>query len=122
MPISRAARTGRSLPGISIRSIRPTRLRLRLAGRLRSNERGQPAMLHRSLTFALILFGGCLQPLHAQIEKGGATVDPDPKGALNQGPSGNAPSIPDGPLRVCADPSSLPQSNERGEGYENKIA
>jgi quinoprotein dehydrogenase-associated probable ABC transporter substrate-binding protein len=25
-------------------------------------------------------------------------------------------------LRVCADPSSLPQSNDRGEGYENKIA
>jgi quinoprotein dehydrogenase-associated probable ABC transporter substrate-binding protein len=25
-------------------------------------------------------------------------------------------------LRVCADPDSLPQSNRRGEGYENKIA
>jgi quinoprotein dehydrogenase-associated probable ABC transporter substrate-binding protein len=25
-------------------------------------------------------------------------------------------------LRVCADPHSLPQSNDRGEGYENKIA
>ncbi|HEY0941043.1 MAG TPA: quinoprotein dehydrogenase-associated putative ABC transporter substrate-binding protein [Steroidobacter sp.] len=25
-------------------------------------------------------------------------------------------------LRVCADPNNLPQSNERGEGYENKIA
>jgi quinoprotein dehydrogenase-associated probable ABC transporter substrate-binding protein len=25
-------------------------------------------------------------------------------------------------LRVCADPHNLPQSNERGEGYENKIA
>jgi quinoprotein dehydrogenase-associated probable ABC transporter substrate-binding protein len=25
-------------------------------------------------------------------------------------------------LRVCADPNSLPQSNDRGEGYENKIA
>ncbi|HEX6398007.1 MAG TPA: quinoprotein dehydrogenase-associated putative ABC transporter substrate-binding protein [Steroidobacteraceae bacterium] len=29
---------------------------------------------------------------------------------------------PDGALRVCADPSNLPLSNERGEGYENKIA
>jgi quinoprotein dehydrogenase-associated probable ABC transporter substrate-binding protein len=28
----------------------------------------------------------------------------------------------DGALRVCADPSNLPLSNERGEGYENKIA
>jgi quinoprotein dehydrogenase-associated probable ABC transporter substrate-binding protein len=25
-------------------------------------------------------------------------------------------------LRVCADPHGLPQSNDRGEGYENKIA
>jgi hypothetical protein len=25
-------------------------------------------------------------------------------------------------LKVCADPGSLPQSNDRGEGYENKIA
>lgn len=29
-------------------------------------------------------------------------------------------SVP--PLRVCADPNSLPFSNERGEGFENKIA
>lgn len=28
----------------------------------------------------------------------------------------------DGMLRVCADPSNLPQSNNRGEGYENQIA
>jgi quinoprotein dehydrogenase-associated probable ABC transporter substrate-binding protein len=27
-----------------------------------------------------------------------------------------------GTLRVCADPHGLPQSNDRGEGYENKIA
>jgi mxaJ protein len=26
------------------------------------------------------------------------------------------------PLRVCADPNNLPFSNERGEGFENKIA
>ncbi len=25
-------------------------------------------------------------------------------------------------LRVCADPSNLPFSNERGEGFENRIA
>ena len=25
-------------------------------------------------------------------------------------------------LRVCADPSNLPFSNENGEGYENEIA
>src|SRR3954447_10615581 len=29
-------------------------------------------------------------------------------------------SVP--PLRVCADPNNLPFSNQRGEGFENKIA
>src|SRR5882762_3141924 len=33
-----------------------------------------------------------------------------------------APEKADPVLRVCADPSGLPQSNDRGEGYENKIA
>ncbi len=34
-----------------------------------------------------------------------------------------SPGIPaGGVLRVCADPDSLPASNSRGEGYENKIA
>ena len=33
-----------------------------------------------------------------------------------------APSQPNPVLRVCADPNNLPFSNERGEGYENKIA
>jgi quinoprotein dehydrogenase-associated probable ABC transporter substrate-binding protein len=33
-----------------------------------------------------------------------------------------APEKSDPVLHVCADPSSLPQSNDRGEGYENKIA
>lgn len=28
----------------------------------------------------------------------------------------------EGALKVCADPSNLPLSNEKGEGYENKIA
>jgi quinoprotein dehydrogenase-associated probable ABC transporter substrate-binding protein len=33
-----------------------------------------------------------------------------------------SPEKADPVLRVCADPSSLPQSNDKGEGYENKIA
>src|SRR5215470_9196229 len=33
-----------------------------------------------------------------------------------------APEKADPVLHVCADPSSLPQSNDRGEGYENKLA
>jgi hypothetical protein len=28
----------------------------------------------------------------------------------------------EGVLKVCADPSNLPLSNDKGEGYENKIA
>ena len=35
----------------------------------------------------------------------------------------DAPAAPaDGLLKVCADPSNLPLSNDKGEGYENKIA
>jgi quinoprotein dehydrogenase-associated probable ABC transporter substrate-binding protein len=35
---------------------------------------------------------------------------------------GKAPKGAADALRVCADPNSLPQSNDHGEGYENKIA
>jgi quinoprotein dehydrogenase-associated probable ABC transporter substrate-binding protein len=36
--------------------------------------------------------------------------------------SAQAPAPPAAVLRVCADPGNLPLSNDRGEGYENKIA
>jgi quinoprotein dehydrogenase-associated probable ABC transporter substrate-binding protein len=36
--------------------------------------------------------------------------------------SGGFAEEADAVLRVCADPNNLPQSNQRGEGYENKIA
>jgi quinoprotein dehydrogenase-associated probable ABC transporter substrate-binding protein len=39
-----------------------------------------------------------------------------------QPPDKQTPQEADKALRVCADPHSLPQSNDRGEGYENKIA
>ena len=44
--------------------------------------------------------------------------------ALMDGKPPQASSASDGggALRVCADPNSLPQSNQLGEGYENKIA
>jgi mxaJ protein len=32
------------------------------------------------------------------------------------------PRAADSPLRVCADPSNLPFTNERGEGFENRLA
>jgi quinoprotein dehydrogenase-associated probable ABC transporter substrate-binding protein len=46
--------------------------------------------------------------------------------ALAQG-GGPPPNLPnndgaDGVLRVCADPNNMPLSNQKGEGYENKIA
>ena len=41
--------------------------------------------------------------------------------AQDAGPAGKA-TAGGGALRVCADAHSLPQSNDRGEGYENKIA
>jgi len=37
-------------------------------------------------------------------------------------PQGATATSSGGALRVCADAHSLPQSNDRGEGYENKIA
>jgi quinoprotein dehydrogenase-associated probable ABC transporter substrate-binding protein len=33
-----------------------------------------------------------------------------------------SPAAAEGVLKVCADPSNLPLSNDKGEGYENKIA
>ncbi|HTI17710.1 MAG TPA: substrate-binding domain-containing protein [Trinickia sp.] len=40
------------------------------------------------------------------------------------GPPSNLPNNDgaDGVLRVCADPNNMPLSNQKGEGYENKIA
>lgn len=48
-------------------------------------------------------------------------------GASAQGAGAPPPNLPnndgaDGILRVCADPNNMPLSNEKGEGYENKIA
>jgi quinoprotein dehydrogenase-associated probable ABC transporter substrate-binding protein len=65
----------------------------------------------------------------------GATLAVLAGAAAAQAPAGQAPAttqLPaaapaaqraaDNALRVCADPNGLPQSNQRGEGYENKIA
>jgi len=44
-------------------------------------------------------------------------------GAAQLGIAAPPAGIPtDGILKVCADPSNLPLSNDKGEGYENKIA
>src|SRR5690348_12011240 len=67
-------------------------------------------------TVVLVAAWGCGQHVSAQ---GMDRLKPPPEA----GPSGTpAPEKSDPVLHVCADPSSLPQSNDRGEGYENKIA
>ncbi|MDB6091135.1 MAG: extracellular solute-binding protein family 3 [Gammaproteobacteria bacterium] len=45
-----------------------------------------------------------------------------PAAGAQPGAPPNAGQKPDAVLRVCADANGLPQSNSRGEGYENKIA
>jgi quinoprotein dehydrogenase-associated probable ABC transporter substrate-binding protein len=46
----------------------------------------------------------------------------NPQGIRDTALVGGKSAQGDGALRVCADPHSMPQSNDRGEGYENKIA
>lgn len=64
----------------------------------------------------------CIAPLYAQtnLERLQSKSAPDAAGA--QGVAPDAPVGADGVLRVCADPNNLPLSNEKGDGYENKIA
>ena len=42
--------------------------------------------------------------------------------AIQQAPAQTQVPQSNNALRVCADPHSMPQSNDHGEGYENKIA
>lgn len=37
-------------------------------------------------------------------------------------PPATAPAAGPAPLRICADPNNLPFSNDRGEGFENRLA
>jgi quinoprotein dehydrogenase-associated probable ABC transporter substrate-binding protein len=41
---------------------------------------------------------------------------------LTQAMAATAQGTAENTVRVCADPNGMPQSNDRGEGYENKIA
>jgi quinoprotein dehydrogenase-associated probable ABC transporter substrate-binding protein len=62
---------------------------------------------------ALLIFGACGAKQQAQ------TAAPP---QLQQATTRPKFERPAGVLRVCADPNNLPFSNERGEGFENKIA
>ncbi len=63
---------------------------------------------------ALFVFGGC-----------GARSQPQTTAVQQQSQPPTAQQKferPAGVLRVCADPNNLPFSNERGEGFENRLA
>src|ERR1700716_2614675 len=72
---------------------------------------------------ALLATGGFWQGAGAQ---GKQSIDAQSQKQIEAqaqaGGASTAPEKADPVLHVCADPSSLPQSNDRGEGYENKIA
>jgi quinoprotein dehydrogenase-associated probable ABC transporter substrate-binding protein len=67
------------------------------------------------------LAAGALSAPQAWAQAPGPAKTPAPGQSLAQAPASGPASGKDA-LRVCADPHSLPQSNDHGEGYENKIA
>jgi quinoprotein dehydrogenase-associated probable ABC transporter substrate-binding protein len=74
-----------------------------------------------SAALAVVGLVTSLQWANAQEQKGGATITS--KGTEAPADPGQDPTNENSDtLHVCADPGSLPQSNDRGEGYENKIA
>ena len=94
---------------------------------------GVAASAARGARAVLALCGSCM--LLAGMSGAAAAQAPasQQRGAQQSAPRGSAASreaaLPGaknpqsgGALRVCADPHGLPQSNDRGEGYENKIA
>jgi quinoprotein dehydrogenase-associated probable ABC transporter substrate-binding protein len=72
--------------------------------------------------FALLVATLSAQTAAAQGKQGIDAQSQKTVEAQAQQSAATAPEKADPVLRVCADPSSLPQSNDRGEGYENKIA
>jgi|SRR5271165_5692154 len=66
-----------------------------------------PGLRFEAIAAFVVLFGAAMaHPLHAQAPGLGASVE----------------LVDEKVLRVCADPNDLPYSNEKGEGFENKIA
>jgi quinoprotein dehydrogenase-associated probable ABC transporter substrate-binding protein len=78
--------------------------------------------LRSNIVAAVVLLAAC-GPLGAQGKQGiDAQAQKQIEAQAQAGGTSTAPQKADPVLHVCADPSSLPQSNDRGEGYENKIA
>jgi quinoprotein dehydrogenase-associated probable ABC transporter substrate-binding protein len=70
------------------------------------------ALLHRCLLIPLLSVAATLASHHAARAQG------DSDGGLDLSIELVDPKV----LRVCADPRNLPFSNEKGEGFENKLA
>jgi quinoprotein dehydrogenase-associated probable ABC transporter substrate-binding protein len=77
---------------------------------------GQALPLHLSLLLLVIL--SATSALTSCASSSQPQAQPTPQ----QPPQRARFERPAGVLRVCADPNNLPFSNERGEGFENKIA
>jgi len=78
--------------------------------------------LRSNIVAAVVLLAAC-GSLGAQGKQGiDAQSQKQIEAQAQAGGTSTAPEKADPVLHVCADPSSLPQSNDRGEGYENKIA
>src|SRR5882724_601010 len=90
--------------------------------RLYSNIAGR-AVAAASLAIVVAAASGYSQSAGAQGKQGiDAQSQKQVEAQTQAGGTSTAPEKADPVLHVCADPSSLPQSNDRGEGYENKIA
>ena len=93
-------------------------------GRVRVNFGGALVSGWGATLQAVALAGmfAALQCAHAQGKQGIDAQSQKATDAQAQAAGNPEPEKSDTILRVCADPSGLPQSNDRGEGYENKIA
>jgi quinoprotein dehydrogenase-associated probable ABC transporter substrate-binding protein len=61
----------------------------------------------------------CLVIGASAYSQGAATLTPNTQGSANTGaPAAKAGAV----LKVCADPDNMPQSDQAGAGYENKLA
>ena len=70
----------------------------------------------------LVLRGLCAALAAGALAAPWADAQAQTQAAIQQPPAQAQVPQDNSALRVCADPHSLPQSNDHGEGYENKIA
>ena len=89
---------------------------------------GQERLRHLRLIYAILLAAGCLfaaacQPEAGQRQQPTSQAEQPPPTATPQPEEIGLRHVREmRRLRVCADPNNLPFSNERREGFENRIA